>query len=70
MRNHGEGHPSSVNCRFGGGNDYLACRDCYVEYDYRKEPRPACGAKKRREELLKQKHDIEFMLLELEGKGA
>ena len=63
-------HPSSMNCRFGGGNDYLACRDCHVEYDYRKEGRPPCGAKEIRKKLLEQKHAIELHLLELEGKGV
>jgi hypothetical protein len=35
---------TNTRCKWGGGNDYLACRTCGLEYDYRKEERPACGA--------------------------
>lgn len=69
MSMHGQGHPSSKDCRWGGGNDYLACRDCGIEYDYRKGGRPPCGAKARIAELLKQKHQIELQLFELAGGG-
>lgn len=31
-------------CKFGGGNDYLACSVCGIEYDYRTQERPPCGA--------------------------
>lgn len=51
--------PDSKNCRFGGGNDYLACMDCHVEYDYRKEPRPPCGAETYRQKLIQRKRQIE-----------
>lgn len=54
--------PDSKDCRFGGGNDYLACMDCFVEYDYRKESRPPCGAEARRAELISQKRSIEDQL--------
>ena len=35
---------TNTRCKWGGGNDYLACRTCGLEYDYRTEERPACGA--------------------------
>ena len=31
-------------CQWGGGNDYLACSVCGLEYDYRVTPKPPCGA--------------------------
>lgn len=52
----------SKECRWGGGNDYVACRDCGIEYDYRKEPRPPCGAEKRRQKLIEEKRYIEDQL--------
>lgn len=55
----------SKDCRFAGGNDYLACQDCGVEYDYRSQPRPPCGAEKRRQELLMEKANIEQQLWRL-----
>lgn len=29
-------------CKWGGGNDYLTCSTCQIEYDYRREDRPPC----------------------------
>ncbi len=31
-------------CKWGGGNDILACLVCGLEYDYRASSRPPCGA--------------------------
>lgn len=59
----------STNCNWGGGNDYLACRDCGIEYDYRKTIRPPCGGRAKVKELLASKYEIELQLLELAGKG-
>lgn len=55
----------SKECRWGGGNDYVACRDCGIEYDYRKEERPPCGAEARRQKLLQEKFNIEQQLWSL-----
>ena len=34
----------TMPCLWGGGNDYMACRVCHLEYDYRVAPKPPCGA--------------------------
>lgn len=54
--------PDSKDCRFAGGNDYSACMDCNIEYDYRKEPRPPCGAEAKRAKLINLKRSIEDAL--------
>lgn len=38
------GEIEALPCRWGGGNDYMACRVCHLEYDYRVAPKPPCGA--------------------------
>jgi hypothetical protein len=38
-------------CKWGGGNDYMACFVCGLEYDYGKVPMPPCGAPARIAEL-------------------
>lgn len=52
----------SKDCRFAGGNDYCACMDCGIEYDYRRQPRPPCGAEERRAKLIQEKRRIEDQL--------
>lgn len=32
-------------CDWYGGNDFMECRACGLEYDYRKSSRPACGVR-------------------------
>jgi hypothetical protein len=31
-----------ANCDWCGGNDIAYCRACGIEYDWRKQPQPAC----------------------------
>lgn len=53
-------------CKGGGGNDYICCILCGVEYEYAKgEPPPPCGKEKRIRELLEKKAQIDRDLAEL-----
>lgn len=38
---------TQLPCNWVGGNDYAACTVCCEEYDWRKVPRPPCGARAR-----------------------
>lgn len=31
-----------TKCKWGGGNDYIRCHTCGLEYDYRRQERPPC----------------------------
>ena len=33
-------------CKLVGGNDYVYCKECGLEYDYRKVEMPACPRQK------------------------
>jgi hypothetical protein len=35
---------NSAPCEWRGGNDYMECAVCGIEYDYRCQPQPPCGS--------------------------